>query len=116
MQALQVTADVVGNAVFQSIVLQAKEEVRVGNSLSSSLAKHKEIPPLVSQMVATGEQTGSMDFILKKMSQFYTREVDNTVDTISQLIEPILILLIGAGVAVLIAAILMPIYNIAGNM
>ena len=116
LQALQVTADVVGNAVFQSIVLQAKEEVRVGNSLSSSLAKHKEIPPLVSQMVATGEQTGSMDFILKKMSQFYPREVDNTVDTISQLIEPILILLIGAGVAVLIAAILMPIYNIAGNM
>lgn len=116
LQALQVTADVVGNAVFRGIVLQAKEEVRVGNSLSSSLAKHKEIPPLVSQMVATGEQTGSMDFILKKMSQFYTREVDNTVDTISQMIEPILILLIGGGVAVLIAAILMPIYNIAGNM
>lgn len=116
LQALQVTSEVVGNVVFQSIVAEAKEEVRVGNTLSSSFMKHKEIPILVSQMIATGEQTGSLDIILKKLAQFYSKEIDNTVDTLSQLIEPVLIVLIGGGVAVLVASILMPIYNIAGGM
>lgn len=116
LQALQVTSDVLGNVVYRDIVLEAKESVRVGESLSSSLAKHKEIPPLVTQMIATGEQTGSLDVILKKMGQFYSREADATIDTMSQLIEPFLILLIGGGVIVLIMAILMPIYNIAGSI
>lgn len=116
LQALQVTAEVMGNTVFERIVMQAKEEVRVGSSLSASFTKHKEIPSLVVQMIATGEQTGSLDFILKKMAQFYSKEVDTTVDTLSQLIEPILIVFLGAGVAILVAAILMPIYNIAGSM
>ena len=71
---------------------------------------------MVTQMIATGEQTGSLDVILKKLGQFYNKEVDNTVATISQLIEPIMILLIGGAVAVLVAAILMPIYNIANGM
>ncbi len=116
LQALQVTSDVVGNVVYRDIIAEAKEEVRVGSALSASLMKHKEIPALVTQMIATGEQTGSLDVILKKMAQFYSREVDSTVDTLSQLIEPFLILLIAGGVVVLISAILMPIYNIAGSM
>jgi type IV pilus assembly protein PilC len=116
LQALQVTSEVVGNVVYQNIVSEAKEEVRTGNSLSSSFMKHKEIPPLVSQMIATGEQTGSLDIILKKLAQFYSKEIDSTVDTLSQMIEPILIVLIGGGVALLVASILMPIYNIAGGM
>lgn len=116
LQALQVTSEVVGNMVYQRIVAEAKEEVRVGSTLSSSFAKHKEIPPMVTQMIATGEQTGSLDTILKKLGQFYNKEIDNTVATISSLIEPLLILLIGGGVAILVASILMPIYNIANNM
>lgn len=116
LQALQVTSEVVGNAVYQKIVAEAREEVRVGSTLSSSFAKHKEIPAMVTQMVATGEQTGSLDVILKKLGQFYNKEIDNTVATMSSLIEPLLILLIGGGVAILVAAILMPIYNIANNM
>lgn len=116
LQALQVTSEVVGNAVYQKIVAEAKEEVRVGGTLSASFAKHKEIPNMVTQMIATGEQTGSLDVILKKLGQFYNKEIDNTVATISSLIEPMLILLIGGGAAILVAAILMPIYNIANNM
>jgi len=116
LQALQVTSEVVGNTVYQKIVIEAKEDVRIGNTLSSSFAKHKEIPTMVTQMIATGEQTGSMDMILKKLGQFYNKEVDTTVGTISQLIEPIMILAIGGAVAVLVSAILMPIYNIANGM
>ena len=116
LQALQVSSEVVGNLVFAQIITEAKEEVRIGNTLSSALAKHEQIPPLVSQMIATGEKTGSIDVILKKMAQFYNKEVDNTVDNLSQLIEPILILLIGGAVAILVASILMPIYNVANSM
>lgn len=116
LQSLQVTSEVVGNVVYQKIVIEAKEDVRVGNTLSSSFAKHKEIPTMVTQMIATGEQTGSLDVILKKLGQFYNKEIDTTVATVSQLIEPIMILAIGGAVAVLVAAILMPIYNIANGM
>ncbi len=116
LQALQITSEVIGNSVFQDIVIAAKDEVRAGKTLSDSFIKHKEIPTLMSQMIATGEQTGSVDVILKKLSQFYSKEIDSTVDTLAQLIEPILIVLIGLGVAILVAAILMPIYNIASGI
>jgi type IV pilus assembly protein PilC len=105
----------VGNAVYKKIILQAREEVRVGGSLSVALAKHEEIPPLVAQMMATGEQTGAIDSILKKLAAFFGKEIDATVDNLSQLIEPILILMIGGAIAFLIAAILGPIYSLTSS-
>lgn len=116
LQALQVSADVVGNVIYKSIVMEAKENVRIGNTISSCFINYPEIPPMVTQMVATGEQTGSLDEILKKMSVFYTKEVDAMAGTLSQMIEPVLILILGAGVAILVASILIPIYNIASGM
>jgi len=115
LQSLQVTAEVVGNAVYKKIILQAREEVRVGGSLSVALAKHEEIPPLVAQMMATGEQTGAIDSILKKLAAFFGKEIDATVDNLSQLIEPILILMIGGAIAFLIAAIIGPIYSLTSS-
>lgn len=116
LQSLQITADVVGNMVFQQIILKARDEVRVGGSLSESLSKHPEIPSLVCQMIATGEQSGSLDTILKKMANFYGKEIDNTVDNISQLIEPMLILMLGGGAAILVSAILVPIYSVVNSI
>jgi len=116
LQALQVTGDVVGNVFYKKIINEAKENVRIGNTISSSFAKYTEIPPMVTQMVATGEQTGSLDEILKKLSGFYTKEVDAMVATLSQLIEPVMIFVLGGAVALLVSAILLPIYNIAGSM
>jgi len=116
LQSLNVSAEVIGNAVYRDVILRVAEEVRVGEALSTALSHHKEIPPLVIQMAATGERTGSLDFILSKMAQFYGKEIDATVDNISQLIEPVLILVIGGAVALLVTSILMPIYNIANSM
>ncbi len=116
LQALQVTADVVGNVVYKKIIEEAKENVRTGGTISSCFENHGEIPPMVTQMIATGEQTGSVDEILKKLSSFYTKEVDATVATLAQLIEPALILVLGVGVALLVSSILIPIYTIAGGM
>lgn len=116
LQALQISADVVGNLVFRNIIMEAKEQVRAGGTISDSLDKYSEIPNLVVQMIATGEEAGALDDILKKLSSYYGREVDNTVETLSTLIEPVLIVVLGAGVAIMVAAILMPIYNMAGGM
>jgi len=116
LQALQVAGDVVGNVVFSEIILEAKEGVRVGNTISSVLESSSEIPPMVSQMIATGEKIGQLEFVLEKVATFYKQEVDDVVNTISVLIEPILIVVLGIGVAILLVAILMPIYNLAGVM
>lgn len=116
LQALQVAADVVGNVVYQKIIMEAKENVRIGSTISSCFYNYPEIPPMVTQMVATGEQTGSVDDILRKLSSFYTKEVDAMVATLSQMIEPVLIVILGGAVAVLVASILIPIYNIAAGM
>ena len=116
LQALQVAGDVVGNVVFSEIILEAKEGVRVGNTISSVLESSSEIPPMVSQMIATGEKIGQLEFVLEKVATFYKQEVDDVVNAISVLIEPILIVVLGIGVAILLVAILMPIYNLAGVM
>ena len=116
MQALQISADVIGNVIFTELVLAAKEEVRVGNPMSSAFEKTKEIPPMVTQMIFTGERTGQLELVLEKVSAFYGKEVDNVISTLSTLIEPILIVFLGVGVAILLGAILMPIYNIASGM
>ena len=117
MRALSISAEVVGHAVYQQILLEAREQVRAGSTISSIFDLYpKKIPPMVAKMMETGEQTGAVDEILQKLSTFYTKEVDNVVNSLSQLIEPILIIILGVGVGVLVAAVLLPIYNIAGGM
>ena len=76
--------------------------------------RHKEFPPLVTQMVKVGEQTAQLDGILLKMAGFYEKEVDAKVSTLSSLLEPIIMLILGLGVGLLVAGVLMPIYNLAG--
>lgn len=116
VQALEVTADVVDNTVFKEIVLAALAEVKGGRSFADSIAEYPEIPGVLSQMVKVGEETGSLSEILQTLSDFYRREVNNAVDTLIGLIEPAMIVLLGLGVAVLLASVLMPIYNIAGSI
>ncbi|MBI2624192.1 type II secretion system F family protein [Candidatus Parcubacteria bacterium] len=115
VQALEVTGEVVGNTVYRRIITEAMESVRKGEMVSSVLhAYHPTVPLLVSQMVSVGEKSGKLETILKKLADFYRREVDSLVDNLTNLIEPLLILVLGGGVGILIAAILMPIYNLAG--
>jgi type IV pilus assembly protein PilC len=114
LQALQTAGDVVGNDVYRNLIFEAKDEVKVGNSISSVFRRYEEIPVMMTQMIYTGEKTGQLDMVLQKLSRFYSVEVDNIVTNISALIEPVLIVFLGVGVAILLMAILMPIYNM-GN-
>ncbi len=113
LRALEITADVIDNRVYKAIVEQTLVEVKGGSSLSASFGQYKEIPGIMTQMIKIGEETGELGSILKTMSKFYQREVTTAVDTLVSLIEPIMIVSLGLGVGVLLAAVLMPIYNIA---
>jgi type IV pilus assembly protein PilC len=112
VQALEVTADVVDNLVYKEILEAALVEVKGGRSFADAIAEYREIPGVLSQMVKVGEETGSLSNILTTLSSFYRREVNNAVDTLIGLIEPAMIVVLGLGVGVLLASVLMPIYSL----
>ncbi len=113
IRAPEITGDVVANRVYERIIRDAMESVRAGNTISSSFEKYREIPPLISQMIRIGEESGRLDFILKNAAAFYQRDVDNLLENFVSLIEPALIVMLGAGVGILVAAVLVPLYNLS---
>jgi type IV pilus assembly protein PilC len=116
VRAIEITASVAGSKVFSDIMKDAEEMVKAGSSLSDALNKHIEIPQIMVQMIKVGEETGALSTILKTLAHFYKREVDEAVDTLIGLIEPIMIVGLGVGVGVLLASVLVPIYNIASSI
>lgn len=116
VRSIEITGAVVGNKVYEKIMKDSEEAVKAGSSLSQSLEKHEHIPPLLVSMIRVGEETGSLTQILKTLSSFYKREVDDAVDTLVGFIEPIMIVALGLGVGILLASVLIPIYNIAGGI
>jgi len=116
VRAIELTSAITGNLVYGAILKDVADSVKAGSSLSDAFAKHKEIPTIMSGMIRVGEETGSIGNILKTLGHFYTREVNEAVDTMVSLIEPIMIIMLGLGVGILLASILMPIYNIAGGI
>lgn len=115
LRGLEITGSVVEDPIYESVMQQAAVDVKAGLPLSEALRKHHEIPGIIVAMIKIGEETGNMGSILETMARFYTREVNNAVDTMVDLIEPIMIVTLAVGVAVLLAAVLMPIYNMASS-
>jgi type IV pilus assembly protein PilC len=115
LHALEITASVVGDPIYAKVITEARTDVKGGLPLSEAFRKHPEIPGIMVAMIKIGEETGSMSMILDTMAKFYRREVDGAVDTLIGLIEPLLIIVLAVGVAFLLAAILLPIYNIASS-
>ncbi|MFA6251139.1 MAG: type II secretion system F family protein [Candidatus Paceibacterota bacterium] len=116
VRSIELTSAVVGNRVFEGILKDVSEAVKGGSSLSDAFSKHKEVPPIMPGMIRVGEETGSLGNILKTLGRFYAREVNEAVDTLVGLIEPVMIVILGLGVGILLSSILMPIYNIAGGV
>lgn len=116
VRAIDITSNVVGSRVYKEILKEAADGVKSGLALSAALEKHKEIPGIMVQMVKVGEETGALGSILKTLSDFYKREVDDAVDTLVGLIEPVMIVVLGLGVGMLLVSVLMPIYNLAGGI
>ena len=116
VRAIDITSTVVGNMTYKNILKEAAEGVKSGQAFSTALENHKEVPGILVQMVKVGEETGALGSILKTLSSFYKREVDDAVDTLVGLIEPVMIVVLGFGVGILLVSILVPIYNVAGGI
>jgi type IV pilus assembly protein PilC len=113
LRAVEITASVVGNKVYKEVLLDSMEFIKGGGSVSEAFSKHPEIPGIMVQMIKVGEETGKLGDILSTLSKFYRREVTNAVDTLVTLIEPVLIVALGLGVSILLASVLLPIYNLS---
>jgi len=115
--AFEVAGKATGNYIYQKIGYKVADAVKKGESISSILKKDYEyLPPLVSQMVAVGEGTGRLDSILKKVAGYYQKEVDRSFLTMIDLLQPILVVIIGILVAFLVSAVLLPIYQLAQSV
>ena len=115
VRAIEVTANVVGNDIYKNILSESGVAVKSGSSLSQSLMQYEEVPSILTQVIKVGEESGELGEILKTMARFYQREVINAVDTLVSLIEPVMIVALGLGVGILLASVLIPIYNIANT-
>ena len=116
VQALSITADTMGHTSYVRIVKEVEEHVRRGGTMASVLRLHDEFPGLITQMVNVGEQTGKLDAVLKSVAVFYEKEIYASLDSITGLIQPILLTFIALGVALLVTGILMPIYQISTSV
>ncbi len=116
VRALTIISSVVNSTTYEAVILRAAEEVKKGGTMSSVFARSPYFPPIVSQMIKIGEDSGKIDEVLMHIAVFYGKETDRITRNLSTMMEPILISFLGLGVAGLVFAILMPIYNLSGMM
>lgn len=114
-KSLEVVAEVVSNVIYQEIILATLESINDGNPLSTVMENEPVIPKMVPQMIAVGERTGKIDVVLDKITEFYGRESDKMLSNLSTLMEPVIMTIMGIGVGVMVAAVLMPMYNMASQ-
>lgn len=117
-RSLEIVADVIGNTVYKELTLATIKEVEAGNSVATVYVADKRIPPMLPQMMIVGEQTGKLDLILDKLSNFYAKELENLINNLVSIIEPLILIVLGVAAAVLVMGILLPMYNltsVAGN-
>ncbi|MBW3578295.1 MAG: type II secretion system F family protein [Actinobacteria bacterium] len=112
LQALEITAETVNNGVIGNAVKDVQESVREGESIAAPLANHDTFPPMVVQMIAVGEETGAVDTMLEKVSDFYDQEIESTTESLTALMEPIMIAVLGGIVGSMVIALYMPIFKV----
>lgn len=116
VKALIIVSEVVNNTAYESVILKAADEVKVGGAMSNVIGHSVLFPPIVAQMIKIGEESGKVSEVLQHIARFYSQETDRITRNLSTMLEPVLISILGAGVAIIVFAILIPIYNIAGSI
>lgn len=111
--SLRIAGDIVGNAVYKDLIGQTVKEVEDGNPITTIFARSKLIPVMVTQMLGIGEQAGKTSVILERITDFYSREIENMVRNLTTLMEPLIMLVMGVAVGIMVAAILLPMYSLA---
>lgn len=117
VRAIEITSEVVDSRVYGEVMRDVGDGVKSGLAMSAVFERHKDyIPSMMSQMIKIGEETGSLGQILTTLTDFYKREVDDAVDTLVGLIEPVMIVVLGLGVGILLVSVLLPIYNLTSGI
>ncbi len=112
LQSLDIVSSTTGNVVLERALKDVQDNVRQGEALAAPLAAHPVFPPMVVQMMSVGEDTGALDAMLHKISEFYDQEVEATTEALTALIEPLMIVVIGAIIGAMIVALYMPIFTL----
>ncbi len=117
IEAMDITRGTAGNAVVEDILEETKQAIQVGEPIHSTLLRYPQVfPPMVSSMIAIGEETGALDAMLQKVADFYEREVDEAVASLTAAIEPIMIIVLGAIVGAIVAGMFLPLFQIIGTL
>jgi type IV pilus assembly protein PilC len=112
LEALEIVSDTVSNTVMSDAIQDVSQAVKGGESIHKPLQNHPVFPPMVVQMMAVGEETGALDEMLEKIGLFYEQEVEATVDALTSLLEPALIVVLGGAVGGMVVSLYMPMFNI----
>jgi type IV pilus assembly protein PilC len=116
MQALEIVGKASGNEIIAMTVTKIRESIREGESIASPLGSSGMFPPMVTQMVAVGEETGNLDAMLAKISDFYDTEVEYLLSSLTSMLEPIMIVGMGGVVGFIVIAVFLPLYNLIGQL
>jgi type IV pilus assembly protein PilC len=111
LEALSVSSNAIGNLVISLAVTNAKTKIKEGQSISGPLAASGVFPPMVTQMIMVGEESGELEGMLTNVAKFYDEEVDRSVERLTSIIEPLMMAFIGVTVGIMIIAMYLPIFN-----
>lgn len=112
-KALEISSSIAGNYVYQELIQKTLAAINDGRPISSAFEASKQVPKMIPQMMSIGERTGKLDSVLDKVTDFYSREASNRLNNLSTLIEPIIMVVLGIGVAIMVSAVILPMYNMA---
>jgi type IV pilus assembly protein PilC len=116
LESLEITSDTVNNAVMGEAIKDVQNGVKGGETVARPLANHPSFPPMVTQMMAVGEETGALDEMLEKVASFYDQEVESLVDGLTSLIEPLLIVIMGVLVGGMVICLYLPMFDIINQI
>jgi len=112
LETMETCADVVDNGIYRKLLLKSKDELEQGKSLSSAITEKKYIPALVNQMIKIGEKSGNTEYVLNELAKFYENEANTTTKNLMTLLEPVITVFLGIGVAFVVLSVLTPIYSL----
>jgi type IV pilus assembly protein PilC len=116
ISALEVTKGSINNALLENVIAKVQKDIEEGNSISNQLSESQVFPPMVTQMVSIGEESGELEAMLEKVADFYDDEVDTAVESLTALMEPVFIVVIGGIIGAIVVAMYLPIFNVINQL
>jgi type IV pilus assembly protein PilC len=116
LEALDIVAKTAGNKIIERSIYNVRSGIAEGRTMADPLAESGVFPPMVCQMIAVGESTGALDAMLGKIAEFYDDEVDQAVENLTAMIEPVMLVFLGTVVGGLVVSMYLPVFKMAGNI